>query len=76
MEELVKYIVEHLVTDKSQVKVSTIESGERDVTIRVEVAEEDKGKVIGKNGRIAQSLRAIVKSASNETGKRYFVTIG
>lgn len=72
MEELVKYIVERLVTDKSSVSVvSTEKDGE--VTIMVSVAKSDMGKVIGKNGKIAQSIRAIVKTASSGQDKRYFV---
>jgi hypothetical protein len=46
------------------------------ITIKVSVADEDMGKVIGKGGRIATAIRAIVKSASSNSGKRYFVKIG
>lgn len=74
MVELVRYIVEYLVSDKKSVKVEEIEK-ETETLISVSVAEQDKGKVIGKNGKIAQSLRAIVKSASSDSGKRYFVEI-
>jgi len=74
MVELVRYIVEYLVSDKESVKVEEIEK-ETETLISVTVAEQDKGKVIGKNGKIAQSLRAIVKSASSDSGKRYFVEI-
>ena len=74
MVELVKYIVENLVQDKDSVMVQEVEK-ETETVIEVTVAEQDKGKVIGKNGRIAQSIRAIVKSASSDSGKRYFVEI-
>lgn len=72
MEEIVKYIVDKLVENHDAVSVSSKESG-NDVTITVCVAKEDMGKVIGRNGKVAQSIRAIIKTASNGTGKKYFV---
>lgn len=74
MEELVRYIVENLVSNKEAVKI-TSENDNDDVVIKVAVAKEDMGKVIGKGGKIAQSIRAIVKTASNQnqTKARYFV---
>ena len=61
-----------LVENKDAVVVSSEENGEN-VTIKVSVAKEDMGKVIGRNGKVAQSIRAIIKTASNGTNKRYFV---
>ena len=72
MEEIVKYIVDKLVADKDAVKVSSAENGD-EIVITVVVADADMGKVIGRTGKIAQSIRAIIKTASNGTGKRYFV---
>ena len=72
MEEIVKYIIDKLVENKDAVVVSSEENGEN-VTIKVSVAKEDMGKVIGRNGKVAQSIRAIIKTASNGTNKRYFV---
>lgn len=74
MEELVKYIVESLVSNVEDVKVVSEEDGDV-VVIRVNVNPSDVGKVIGKNGKIATSIRAIVKSASAKSGKRYIVKI-
>lgn len=73
MEELVKYIVENLVSDKTSfdVKSETDEKGA--ITILVSVAKTEMGRVIGKNGKIAQSIRAIVKTASSKLDNRYFV---
>jgi len=72
MEEIVKYIVDKLVDNKEAVVISSEEKGD-DVTIKVLVAKDDMGKVIGRNGKVAQSIRAIIKTASNGTNKRYFV---
>ncbi len=75
MEEIVEYIVKNLVQTPDEVKVSSYEDGDITV-IHVVVNENALGKVIGKNGRIAQSIRAIIRSASNGTGKKYAVKIG
>ena len=75
MEEIVEYIVKNLVQAPDEVKVSSYEDGDITV-IHVVVNEDELGKVIGKNGRIAQSIRAIIRSASNGTGKKYAVKIG
>lgn len=72
MEEIVKYIADKLVSNHDALNVASTEA-EQETIIVVKVAKEDMGKVIGKNGKIAQSIRAIVKSASNGTGKKYFV---
>ena len=74
MEELIKFIVESLVEDKNAVKVSTREE-ENAVVIEVSVAEGDVGKVIGKNGKVAQAIRAILHSASYKTPKKYIFKI-
>ena len=72
MEELVKYIVERLVTNKESVSV-VAEQKENEVLLTVFVAEEDMGKVIGKNGKIAQAIRSIVKTACSKEQNKYFV---
>lgn len=74
MEELVKYIVENLVSNKDAVQISS-EKNDNETVIKVVVAKEDMGKVIGKGGKIAQSIRSIVKTASSVSGEktRYFV---
>ena len=74
MEELIKFIVESLVEDKSAVKVSTREE-EKAVVIEVSVAEQDVGKVIGKNGKVAQAIRSILHSAAYKETKKYIFKI-
>lgn len=74
MEELVRYIVTNLVDKEDEVKIETLREDD-EITILVNVAPDDVGKVIGKNGRIAQSIRSIVKSVSAKEKIRYNVKI-
>ena len=76
MEELVKYIVEQLVDDKDSIIVSSNDEDAKTMIITVNVAKDDVGKIIGRNGKIASSIRTIVKSASVKLGKRVIVKIG
>ena len=74
MEELIKYIVQNLVEDKDAVKVTTREE-EKAVVLEVSVAQNDTGKVIGKNGKVAQSIRSILHSAAFKETKKYILKI-
>ena len=73
MEELVKYIVSQLVLHPDDVTVSMKEESEKVTVITVKTHPEDLGRVIGKNGKIATSIRTIVKSKSSKMRKRYIV---
>ena len=75
MVELVEYIVKSLVIDESSVKVTYSEEEDGGV-IHVFVAADDMGRVIGKNGKIASGIRAIVKSMSAREHKKVFVRFG
>lgn len=72
MEKLLKFLVENLVEEKSSVDVSK-EEDEKAITFYVKVAEKDLGKVIGKNGKTANSIRTILKSVCAKTHKKIFV---
>ncbi len=75
MKELIEYIVKSLVVDEESVKVT--ETEENDETVyHVTVAEDDMGRVIGKSGKVASSIRAIVKSISSRQHKKVFVKFG
>ena len=74
MLELVKYIAQSLVDNPDEVKV-TQKEGEKSIIIELSVAPDDMGKVIGKQGRIAKAIRAVVKAASSKSKKRYVVEI-
>ena len=60
MKDLIEFIAKALVDKPDDVKVTQVEERGR-VLIHLEVAEDDYGKVIGKGGRIAQSMRALLK---------------
>ena len=76
MENLVAYMAQALVDHPEGVNVKRIENGS-DVTIELRVHEEDMGKEIGKQGRIAKSIRTVVKAAAAKENKqiRYSVDI-
>ena len=76
MGELVKYIVCEPVDNKEAVEVQIKEESEKVTVLTVLVSSDDIGKVIGRNGKVAGSIRTIVKSASAKSGKRYIVKIG
>ncbi len=60
MKELIEFIAKGLVDKADEVRVSEEEQRGR-IVVRLEVAEDDYGKVIGKGGRIAQAMRAMLK---------------
>ncbi len=74
MENLVEYIVKQLVNEKDQVNVTRVER-EDAIVIEVRVAQEDMGKIIGKQGKIARAIRTVVKAASSKEEKRVIVDI-
>ena len=74
MKELVEVIAKNLVDNPDEVVV-TEEANGKNVTIQLHVAQSDMGKVIGKQGRIAKAIRAVVKAASSNDNKRVDVEI-
>jgi predicted RNA-binding protein YlqC (UPF0109 family) len=74
MKELVEYIAKALVDYPEQVDVTQVE-GERSVILELRVAQEDMGKVIGKQGRIAKAIRTVVNAAAIKESKRVMVEI-
>ena len=74
MEELLSYIAKSLVSEPDQVTVERQEK-ESSITLVLHVAEEDMGKVIGKEGRIAKAIRTIIKSTSRNEPKPVYVEI-
>ena len=74
MQELLTFVAQSLVEHPEQVSVTETEGPEA-VILELHVAEEDMGKVIGKQGRIAKAIRTAVKAASVKVHKPVFVEI-
>jgi len=69
MEEILKTILENLVNQKDQVQVTRVDD-ERGVLLKVKVAKEDMGKVIGKQGRVAKAIRTVMKAITSKENKK------
>jgi len=69
VKELIEYIADQLVEDKSQVSVTESEENGR-VRIELKVAKDDMGRVIGKGGRVANSIRVLLRVAAARENKR------
>ena len=74
MKELVEVIAKALVDNPDEVVVTEKEEG-KTITVELHVAPSDMGKVIGKQGRIAKAIRAVVKAASVGDNKKVNVEI-
>jgi len=74
MKELVEYIVKALVDQPDKISVKET-AGDTITILEVRTAPEDAGKVIGKEGRIANSIRAIAKAAAAKQNKKITVEI-
>jgi predicted RNA-binding protein YlqC (UPF0109 family) len=68
MTELLIQIIRHIVAAPDQVRVNAVQQGRDAVTLQIEVAPEDIGKVIGREGRIINALRLLVRAGA---GRRY-----
>ena len=75
MKELVEIIAQSLVDHPDEVVVTETEK-ENGVLIELQVASDDMGKVIGKQGRIAKAIRTVVKAAASKEDKKVIVEIG
>lgn len=74
MKELVEVIAKSLVDHPEEVVVTEKET-EKAIVVELKVASEDMGKVIGKQGRIAKSIRTVVKAAATKDDKKVVVEI-
>jgi uncharacterized protein len=75
MGEVIEYLAKGLVDNPEEVRVTETRDGDR-VEVRLDVGEDDWGKVIGKGGRIASSMRALVKVAAVREDVRVHLEIG
>ena len=74
MKELVEVIAKSLVDNPDEVLVTQTET-DKAIVVDLRVAQSDMGKVIGKQGRIAKAIRAVVKAASSQEDKKVVVEI-
>ncbi len=74
MKDLLIKIVQALVDNPEQVQVNEIESTQT-VVLELKVAKSDMGKVIGKQGKTANAIRALLSAASGKAGKRFMLEI-
>lgn len=74
MKELLEFLARSLVDHPEQVRVEETKNSDG-VVLRLSVAKEDVGKVIGKQGRIARALRTVVKASAVKDGKQATVEI-
>jgi predicted RNA-binding protein YlqC (UPF0109 family) len=72
MKEILETIVNTLVSDKDAVSINQVD-GEQSIIFEVKVAENDMGKIIGKQGTIAKSIRTIMKAVASKENKRVTV---
>ena len=75
MKELLEYIAKALVKNPDEVEVVQEEEEEGKIVLKLKVADEDKGRIIGKRGRIAESIRAILRVKAVKTDKHVFLDI-
>ena len=74
MKELVEFIVKSLVDNPEKLVINTEEEGEV-LKIFIKADENDIGKIIGKQGKIAKAIRTIVRSSAMKLGKKVIIEI-
>ena len=72
MKEILETIIMSLVDNKEAVQIKELD-GEKTIIFEVKVAEEDIGKVIGIQGKIAQSIRTLIRAVANKKDKKVTV---
>ncbi|GIV68588.1 KH domain-containing protein [Caldilinea sp.] len=74
MEELIRYLAESLVEQPDRVRVYTKET-RRETIIKLRVAQQDVGRVVGRNGRVANAMRALLEVAARHHRKPVLLEI-
>ena len=74
MKELVESMAKSLVDNPDAVIVNEV-NGEQSIILKLTVAPEDMGKIIGKQGRIAKAIRTVIKAVAVKQNKRVIVEI-
>lgn len=74
MKEFLEFIIKHLVDKPNEVQINEVD-GERTMVYELRVGQGDMGKVIGKHGKTAKSIRTLLAAASAKAGKRAVLEI-
>ena len=69
MKDVLELIIANLVDNKDEISIEEV-SNEKTIEFKVKVAPDDMGKVIGKQGRVAKSIRTVMKSVAGKEGKK------
>ena len=69
MKELVEYIAKAIVNDPDDVEIEE-ENDENGITLRLKVSDEDKGRIIGKQGQVAQAMRTLLRVKAAKAATR------
>ncbi|MBE5806249.1 MAG: KH domain-containing protein [Clostridiales bacterium] len=69
MKNVLEIIIANLVDNKNEIHIEEIVN-EKNIDFKVKISNEDMGKVIGKQGRVAKSIRTVMKSIAGKEGKR------
>jgi predicted RNA-binding protein YlqC (UPF0109 family) len=75
MKELLEHLARGLVEQPGEIRVTEVRENDGSTLLELAVADDDYGKVIGRGGRTAASLRTVVKFAAARNGQRVFVDI-
>lgn len=72
MEEILRTIISNLVDNQEAIEINKVD-GEKSIVFEVKVAEGDMGKVIGRQGRLAKSIRTVMKAVASKEHKKVSV---
>lgn len=75
MKQLVEYIAKSIVNVPDEVEVTEEDDEERGIVLKLKVADEDKGRIIGKQGRIAGAIRSLLRVKAVKQGTRVTLEI-
>jgi len=75
MKELVEYIAKSIVNDPDKVVVTEETNEQGVIVLKLQVADEDKGRVIGKQGRIAEAIRTLIRVKAAKAGTKVSLEI-
>jgi uncharacterized protein len=74
VKNLLEFIIKSIVSNPNDVVIEESETPSETILL-VKANKDDYGKIIGKNGRVIQSLRSIIKTANKDKNKKYFIKI-